>query len=108
MSRKGQEYEAVLSGVIVEEQSELTLVEVSQACAAEVEWVIELVHEGVIEPERGEQPDWIFPGMQLRRALTARRLQQDLGLNLAGVALALQLLDEIAELRERLEAPGSQ
>ncbi len=107
MSRKDQEYEAVLSGVIVEEQSQLTLIEVSRACAVEVEWVVELVHEGVIEPGSGQQPDWIFPGMQLRRALTARRLQQDLGLNLTGVALALQLLDEIAELRERLQAPDS-
>lgn len=107
MSRKGQEYGAVLSGVIVEEQTELTLIEVSRACAVEVEWVVELVHEGVIEPGGGKQPDWIFPGRQLRRALTARRLQQDLGLNLAGVALALQLLDEIAELRQRLEVHDS-
>lgn len=105
MSRKEQEYAAVISGVIVEEQLELTLIEVSRACAAEVEWVVDLANEGVIEPEGGQQSDWIFPGKQLQRALTARRLQQDLGLNLAGVALALQLLDEIAELRESLAAP---
>jgi chaperone modulatory protein CbpM len=40
----------------------------------------------------------------MRRARVASRLQGDLGINLAGVALALQLLDEIEELRERLEA----
>ena len=44
------------------------------------------------------------PEKQMRRARMAARLQGDLAINLAGVALALQLLDEIEELRERLEA----
>ncbi|MEO5655034.1 MAG: chaperone modulator CbpM [Nitrosospira sp.] len=32
------------------------------------------------------------------------RLQHDLGVNLAGIALALQLLDEVEMLRARLNA----
>jgi chaperone modulatory protein CbpM len=33
-------------------------------------------------------------------------LQRDLGINLAGAALALQLLDEVEALRARLRAMG--
>ena len=36
--------------------------------------------------------------------MRAHRLQRDLGLNLAGVALALELLDEIEALRSRISA----
>ena len=38
----------------------------------------------------------------------ASRLQRDLGLNLAGAALALELLEEIDALRARLQALGGE
>jgi chaperone modulatory protein CbpM len=38
----------------------------------------------------------------VRRARRALRLQRDLDLNLAGAALALDLLDEVEILRERV------
>jgi chaperone modulatory protein CbpM len=47
--------------------------------------------------------------MHLQRARVALRLQNDLDVNLAGAALALELLDELDELRarvQRLEAAG--
>ena len=75
------------------------------------------IDEGLLIPETGvrttdvptgtgapEHNFWRFTGEQMRRARMAARLQGDLGINLAGVAVALQLLDEIEELRERLEA----
>jgi chaperone modulatory protein CbpM len=40
----------------------------------------------------------------MRRATVSLRLQRDLGVNLAGVALALQLLDEVEALRARINA----
>ncbi len=49
-----------------------------------------------------QQTQWRFSGSALQRARTAMRLQRDLGINLAGVALAMDLLDEIEELRGRL------
>ena len=45
--------------------------------------------------------EW-FTGNQVRRASIALRLQRDLGVNLAGVALALDLLDELNGLRVRV------
>jgi chaperone modulatory protein CbpM len=52
--------------------------------------------------EEHEPHCWRFTGTQMRRARMALRLQSDLGINLAGVALALQLLDEIETLQMRL------
>jgi chaperone modulatory protein CbpM len=40
----------------------------------------------------------------MHRATVSLRLQRDLGVNLAGVALALQLLDEVEALRARINA----
>ncbi len=89
---------------ILEEQTGLTLADICRACGAQTEWVVELVHEGVISPD-GDAPDgWRFTGMHLRHARVAIRLQRDLGVNPAGAALALQMMDEIERLRARLHA----
>jgi len=88
---------------------ELSLVEVSRACAVEVGCVIELVQEGVLDPQAGAQPDdWRFSEAQLRDVAVASRLRRDLGVNLAGAALALQLLDEIQTLRAQLTKDAAQ
>ncbi len=39
--------------------------------------------------------EWRFSGAALRRARLALRLERDLELNLAGVALALELMEEL-------------
>ncbi len=99
---------AGILGILIEEHTELTLADVSGACAVEIESIVALVDEGVLEPVGGESLQWRFSGAQLRRATTALRLQHDLGVNAAGVALALDLLDEIDRLRAQLRAPGEE
>ena len=90
----------VISGHVVEEV-ELTLGDLSQACRVSAEWLVAVVGEGIIEPlERHET--WRFSGHSVRRIRTVQRLQQDLGVNLAGAALALELLAEMTQLRARL------
>jgi chaperone modulatory protein CbpM len=92
-----------MTGVIVEEQVEYTLAEISRSCAVHAEYIIELVEEGVLAPAAGRDPrGWRFSGGQVRRVGRALRLQRDLGINLAGVALALDLLDELDAMRVRL------
>lgn len=95
-----------LSGVIVEELSELTLIDISRACAVHVDCIVELVGEGVISPSGREPHRWRFSGTHLRRASVALRLQRDLGVNPAGAALVLQLLDEIEALQARVRVLG--
>jgi chaperone modulatory protein CbpM len=93
---------------ILEEQTQLTLVDLCGACAVHAERIIELVDAGVLEPAGREPAHWRFGGASLYRAHAALRLQRDLEINLAGVALALELLDEIESLRMRLRAMGGE
>jgi len=93
--------ERTLTGLLLDE-IELTSIDMSHACSVSVEQIVELVAEGVLEPVGGDPQEWRFRGTSLTRARTAIRLQRDLGVNLAGVALALELLDEIDQLRGRL------
>ena len=95
-----------VSAIILEEQAELSLLDVCRACAVRAELIVELVDEGVIVPLGREPHRWRFSGTHLRRATVALRLQRDLGVNLAGAALALELLDELDTLRARLIKMG--
>jgi len=92
----------ILSGYILEDETRLSLRQLCDACAVRAEYVIELVDEGFIEPSGVERSHWCFNGISIKRVQTAKRLQHDLGVNLAGVALAVELIDEIENLRARL------
>lgn len=92
----------ILSGYIVENETRLTLRQLCDVCAVRAEYIIELVDEGFIEPSGIEKSHWCFKGTSIRRVQKARRLQRDLGINLAGIALALELMEEIEQLRARL------
>jgi len=97
-----EEMQLQFGGIILEEQTELTLADLSRACAVHAEYIIELVDEGVLAPVGREPVLWRFTGGHTHRVIVALRLQRDLGVNLAGVALVLQLLDEVKELRARI------
>ena len=94
--------ESVLAGPVVEEEIHLTLVELCHVCNVPEDQGRHWVGEGVLEP-RGEAPhEWRFAGGSLRRTRVATRLARDFELNPPGVALALDLLDEIEALRSHL------
>ena len=84
---------------------ELRVEELSRSCRCSVELIVTLVHEGAI-PVHGERPeDWRFGGEQLARARRAVRLARELDINPPGIALALDLLEEIDRLRAALAMP---
>ena len=91
-----------LNGILLDDEVELSLNELCQACSSSAEWIIELVAEGIVEPVNYQQTQWRFSGSSLQKAQTARRLHRDLGINLSGIALALELLEKIENLEERL------
>ena len=98
-----------ITGLILEDQTELSLDDLCRACAAQAERIVELVDEGLLTPAGTAPGEWRFTGVHLHRARVALRLESDLGVNLAGAALALELLDELDALRarvQRLEANG--
>ncbi len=71
---------------------EVTLADLTRTCRVHAEWVLELVEEGVLEPLGPGGPQWRFAATSVVRVQKAQRLQRDLGVNLPGIALALQLL----------------
>ncbi|HEY1996637.1 chaperone modulator CbpM [Paraburkholderia sp.] len=88
-----------LEGQIVNDEVEFTLVELCRASGASEQEVTLWVAEGAFDP-RGANPDeWRFGGASLRRVRTARRLAHDLEINPPGIALVLDLLDQIDALR---------
>lgn len=93
----------MLAGEIVEDDLEMSLAELCQACGIPGERVFELVEEGVVEPLGRDPGQWRFQGVSVWRVRRAQRLQRDLGINTAGVALALDLLEELRTLRARLQ-----
>jgi chaperone modulatory protein CbpM len=89
---------------LLDERLRFDLREMCRICGVHAEFLVELVQEGVIAPSpeaaAGAGP-LRFDGIAVVRVQRAVRLQQDLGVNLAGIALALELLDEIEALRRQ-------
>jgi chaperone modulatory protein CbpM len=95
----------VHTGTIIEDEL-LTLGQLCCACDTHADWVISLVEEGIIEPDGREIRLWRFSGVSLVRVRSALRLQRDLGVNLAGIGLALDLMEELENLRTQLKIAG--
>jgi chaperone modulatory protein CbpM len=87
---------------IFEEYAVLSVRDLSRICAVDERHIVELVHEGVLNVVDADGTEWRFTGEALRRARLALRLERDLEINLAGVALALELMEEIEQLRRRV------
>jgi chaperone modulatory protein CbpM len=94
---------SLLAGDVLEEDVELSLAQLCRACRLPADRVHELVDEGVIEPLGRDPACWRFRGIAVRRVRRAVRLERDLGVNTAGAALVLDLLDELERLRARME-----
>jgi MerR family transcriptional regulator/heat shock protein HspR len=61
------------------------------------------VRTGLVRPARVEGRVALFGEAELARLRKIRRLRDDLGLNMAGLEVALRLLDEIQRLQSALD-----
>jgi len=94
---------SLLNGDVLEEGVELSMGELCHACQVPAEVIIEMVDQGLIDPLGRDPARWRFTGLSVQRVRCAQRLRRDLGVNLPGAALALELLDELERLRARLQ-----
>ncbi|MCG6867148.1 MAG: chaperone modulator CbpM [Gammaproteobacteria bacterium] len=99
MAKKDQ---TVLDVELIDEQTIITLADLCRSCAVEAEFIEALVEQGILEPAGRRGRHWCFPANSLRRTRVTLHLKQDLGVNLAGAALALDLLERIEEIDARL------
>ncbi len=93
----------VIRAQLVDTATHCTIDELCLACNADADWIVELVEHGVIAPIGQARSDWRFTSLAIVRTAKAKRLQRDLNLNPASLAVVLQLLDDIDDLRMQLE-----
>lgn len=90
---------AEADGLVIET---LTMTELCRFCDADSAWVVELVEHGALDPQDTTSTEWEFHAISIARARKARRLQRDFEVNVAGIALILDLLEERDALRRAL------
>ncbi len=78
----------------------LTLVELVAVVGVETTFIYELVEFDVLQPEGNAPDQWLFDLISLQRAKTALRLKRDLEVNAAGIAVILDLLEQIELLKK--------
>lgn len=76
----------------------LSLSEVTASFGVSDEVICAIVDEGIVMVE-GTQAEWRFDNEAVRCIRTVLQLERDLGVNLQGAALALELLAEIDRLK---------
>jgi chaperone modulatory protein CbpM len=76
--------------------------EICRLCRLELDAIIELAELGLVSP-RGYAPEqWQLPAHALPRLVVAGRLMRDLGINVSGAALAVELLEAQRDLERRI------
>lgn len=91
-------------GEVLDETLQLSLEEIADRLTIHTTVIVEMVQIGVLEPKHRDPAQWHFDGYDLLRLRRALRLQQDLGINQAGLALCIDLQEQVAELRARIRA----
>ena len=92
--------------ILLDENCSFTLQEFSQFFQQNLDMIMEMINEGLIVPKGSSRQQWRFGLREIKRAQSAQRLICDLQVNMAGAALALDLLDEIDRLRRQNRHSG--
>ncbi len=91
----------LLSGEVVDDSMEITIVELCRSCAVDTDLVEAMIDEGILEPVGKRDNGWCFSYISVKRTRTVVRLQRDLGVNLAGAALAIELLERLERIQRK-------
>ncbi|HEX8543453.1 MAG TPA: chaperone modulator CbpM [Pseudomonas sp.] len=78
---------------------ELDMKQFCQVTDIPAAYVIEIVEHGILEPQGRKPDEWLFDDQALIVARRAAKLRRDLELEWEGVALALDLLKELEQVR---------
>lgn len=91
--------EKEVAGTTGEEWFYLSLHEITSSFGVSSEMIIEIINEGIINVQKNDRNEWQFDNEALRAIRTVLQLKRDLGINVPGAGLALELLKEIDQLR---------
>lgn len=93
-------YDLIIYGQHLDEKL-ITIDELGRIVGLHPEKLRRYIVLGLIDPEV-ETPEPLFEDYIVARVRKIQRLKKDLGLNLAGCGLVLDLLERISELEEQL------
>ncbi len=92
----------MIMGMLVDDHSHVSFLDVCEKQGISEDILLEMLEHGllpeIISPNRQTE----FDLNMLNRIQSACRLQIDLGLNVPGVVLALELMDELEQLHREL------
>ncbi len=92
----------VLEARVLGEGDWVAVSDICELCRLDLEAVLELAQLGIVSSRERAPGEWQVAATALPRLRIAGRLMQDLGVNVSGAALALELLDAQRELERRL------
>lgn len=105
----------IVSGVLIDETT-LTIVELANACSVEYSWVVHHVEDGMLECSdsavsaaisRANADQWRFASTALIRARRLANIERTFDANAEVAALVVDLLEEVAALRQQRFAEQS-
>lgn len=93
----------LLIGVLIEETTTISFSEVCEKYHIPEELLMEMLEQGLFPSQSAEKEQLFLDQKALRRMESAFRLHRDLGINLPGVTLALELLEELEKMHNELD-----
>ncbi|MGI1678855.1 MAG: chaperone modulatory protein CbpM [Cellvibrionaceae bacterium] len=78
--------------------------ELCEQAEVSIDTLIEFVEHGIVEPHGSSPDDWVFEQEVIVVVRRAVRMHFDLGVDWAGVALALDLIEQRERLRTENES----
>lgn len=87
---------------IIEEQLSFDLKHFATVCGQSPEWILQLLEYDILPP-RAEHQIHQFFGDDISRAQQAYRLQRDFDASFSAVAMMLDLIDEVRQLRRDMK-----
>jgi chaperone modulatory protein CbpM len=92
----------VLEAHVLGEGDWIAATEICQLCRLDLDALLELAALGVMSSRERAPGEWQVPATALPRLRVVGRLMRDLGVNVSGAALALEMLETRRELEARL------
>lgn len=93
----------ILTGVLITETTTFTMTEICQKYSIPQELLQEMIEQGLFNNQTAEPEQMTLNLKALQKMESAFRLHRDLGINLPGVALVLDLLEEMDKMRGELD-----
>lgn len=92
----------VVTGVLIDENAKISFLEVCEQFDLSKDMIQEMIEHGFFEEHPLQKNDALIDQRTLDRIHSAQRLGQDLGINIPGIVLVLELLDELEQMKNEL------